>query len=240
MYLFSSFFAVLLFGIVLYAVRSKHLDYLFEFNVFVDRRKNSLLKFLLSPVVLVTLVLMLFPFVVSQSFITYFMPVFGLEHGLKESNIGQLLLLNGLFAILFGTALCEYAIKKIPLKVIVTASLILNMGAIMLFTVNMSIPVLVLTVGLLAIVNIFALTTMQTYYATLYQKTRLSSVKALSAYSAMENMSMAVGPVIFSYILAGKNLTTSLRIFAAALLGCLVLFLLVSGIAGNGKKSGRT
>jgi predicted MFS family arabinose efflux permease len=239
-YLFSSFFSVLLFAIVIYAVRSKHLDYLFKFHVFVDRRKNSLLKFLISPVVLASLFLMLFPFVVSQSFITYFMPIFGLEHGLKESNIGQLLLLNGLFAILFGAALCEYAIKKIPLKVIVTASLVLNMGAIMLFTFNMSIPILVLVVGLLAIVNIFALTTMQTYYATLYQKTRLSSVKALSAYSAMENMSMAVGPVIFSYILAGNSLITSLRIFAAALLGSLVVFLLVSGISGNKKKPGGT
>jgi predicted MFS family arabinose efflux permease len=81
---------------------------------------------------------------------------------------------------------------------------------------------------LLAIANIFAITNLQTYYATLYQKTRTSSVKALSAYSAVENFSMAIGPVVFSYILAGKNLATGLRFFTAALLGCLLLFLVIS------------
>jgi DHA1 family putative efflux transporter-like MFS transporter len=236
-YLFSSFFALLLFAIIFYAVRSKQFDYFFKFQIQTERRKNSLVKFLISPAIFSALLLMIFPFVVSQSFINYFMPIFGLEHGLKESNIGQLLLLNGLFAILFGTALCEYAIKKIPLKIIVTASLLLNLGSLLIFTIDMSIPMLVLAVGLLAVTNIFALTTMQTYYATLYQKTRLSSVKALSVYSAVENIAMAAGPVIFSYILAGKNLAATLRIFAAALLGCLVVFLLVSGISGKKKQS---
>jgi uncharacterized membrane protein YphA (DoxX/SURF4 family) len=74
-----------------------------------------------------------------------------------------------------------------------------------LFFLGKKTSILVFVIVLLAIANIFAITNPQTYYATLYQKTRTSSVKALSAYSAVENFSMAIGPVVFSYILAGKK-----------------------------------
>jgi predicted MFS family arabinose efflux permease len=191
-------------------------------------RKCALLKFLARPIVIATLLLLLLPFMISQNFVQYFMPLFGIANGLRESNIGQLIMLNGLFAILFGTSLCEYAAKRFSPKVIVAGSLLLNLAAIYLFTLFMTIHMLVFVIVLLAIANIFAITNMQTYYATLYQKTRTSSIKALSAYSAIENISMAIGPIAFSYILAGKNLVMGLRLFAAFLLGCLLLCFVVS------------
>ncbi|MDR0402705.1 MAG: MFS transporter [Treponema sp.] len=228
-YLFSSVSALLLFLVVFYFIRAKHLDSLFRsVSFFKDRRKWTLVKFLVQPIVIATLLLLLLPFMISQNFVQYFMPLFGIQNGLRESNIGQLIILNGLFAILFGTALCEYASKKLSPKIIVIGSLLLNLLAIYLFTWFMTIPVLIFSIVLLAIANIFALTNIQTYYATLYRNSRTSSVKALSAYSAVENLSMAIGPVVFSYILAGTDLVMGLRIFAAALLGCLLLFLLVS------------
>jgi predicted MFS family arabinose efflux permease len=227
-YLFSSASAALLFFIVLYFIRAKHLDGLFAIHFFKERRKWTLLKFLAKPIVIATMFLLLLPFMISQNFVQYFMPLFGIANGLRESNIGQLIMLNGLFAILFGTSLCEYAAKRFSPRVIVAGSLFLNLAAIYLFTLFMTIPMLVFVIVLLAIANIFAITNMQTYYATLYQKTRTSSVKALSAYSAMENISMAIGPIAFSYILAGKNLVMGLRLFVAFLLGCLLLFLIVS------------
>jgi DHA1 family multidrug resistance protein-like MFS transporter len=235
-YLFSSVSAAVFFFIVLYFIRAKHLDGLFKISFFKDRRKWALLKFLVHPIVIAALLLLLLPFMISQNFVQYFMPFFGINNGLRESNIGQLIMLNGLFAILFGTSLCEYAAKKFSPKTIVVGSLLLNLAAIYLFTLFMTIPVLVFMIVLLAIANIFASTNLQTYYATLYQKTRTSSVKALSAYSAVENISMAIGPVVFSYILAGKNHAMGLRLFAAALLGCLLLFLIVSLFAEKKRK----
>jgi predicted MFS family arabinose efflux permease len=157
------------------------------------------------------------------------MPVFGIENGLRESNIGQLILLSGLFAILFGTSLCEYAANKLSLKTIVIASLLLNAGGIYLFSLNISVSMLVVVVTILAIANIFALTNIQTYYATLYQDTGVSSMKALSVYSAVENISMAIGPVVFSYILAG-NIGSGIKIFALVLAAFMVAFLLVSAL----------
>ncbi|MDR2210712.1 MAG: MFS transporter [Spirochaetaceae bacterium] len=227
-YFVSSVFSILLVFIMIYSVKSNALHHLYAISYFKERRKHVLLKFIFRPIVLCTLLLLLLPFMVSQSFVNYFMPLFGFENGLKESNIGQILMLNGLLAILFGTALCKYAAKKFPIKAITIASLVLNLSAIFVFTLNMTIPMLIVSVLMLAIANIFASTNMQTYYATLYQGTRMSSVKALGIYSAVENLSMAIGPVVFSYILTGTSLTLGLRIVAAALLLCLIVFVFVS------------
>jgi predicted MFS family arabinose efflux permease len=143
-------------------------------------------------------------------------------------------LLNGLFAVLFGTALCGYVSKKFSLKTIMIVSLLLNIGAIYLFTINVSVIMLIIVVVVLAIANIFTLTNIQTYYATLYQNSRVSSMKALSVYSAVENMSMAIGPLVFSYILA-YNIVTGMRLLAGVLLICLILFIIISALTKDKK-----
>jgi predicted MFS family arabinose efflux permease len=227
-YLFSTILALVLLGITIFSLRSSALNYIYDVNIRRDRRKKTLIKFLSGPIVLAVLFFLVLPYVMSLSFTSYFMPIYGIENGLRESNIGQLILLNGLFAILFGTSLCEYVSSKVSMKVIIALSLALNAGAIYLFSLNMSVGMLVGVITILAVVNIFALTNIQTYYTTLYQKTRLSSSKALGVYSAVENLSMAIGPVVFSYILAGKSLAMGLRLSVAVLLGCLLLFLVIS------------
>jgi predicted MFS family arabinose efflux permease len=237
-YLFSSLLAVMLLGITVFSVRSNTVNYMYNANIRRDRRKGALIKFLINPVVLAALIFLLMPYVMSLSFTSYFMPIYGIENGLRESNIGQLILLNGLFAILFGTSLCDYVSRKVSIKVIIALSLALNAGAIYLFSLNMSVGMLVIVIIILAIVNIFALTNIQTYYATLYQSSRVSSSKALGVYSAVENMSMAVGPVVFSYI-AVNNISWGLKIFPAVLLISLFLFILIAGIFKDKKKSPR-
>ncbi|MDR2049733.1 MAG: MFS transporter [Treponema sp.] len=233
-FLFSSFTALILLMVFIFSVRSKILTHIYNITYVKNAEggRFSLIKFIFHPVVIASLVLLLLPYTVSLSFTSYFMPVFGIENGLRESNIGQLILLSGLFAILFGTSLCEYAATKLSLKTIVTASLLLNAAGIYLFSLNVSTAMLVVVVTILAIANIFALTNIQTYYATLYQDTPVSSMKALSVYSAVENISMAIGPVIFSYILAG-NIGASMKIFALALAVCLIVFLVVSALFGK-------
>jgi predicted MFS family arabinose efflux permease len=180
-----------------------------------------------KPAVLATLALLLIPYVASLSFTSYFMPIYGIENGLRESNIGQLILLNGLLAILFGASLCELVSRRIPAKLIIIFSLALNAGAMYLFSLNMSVSMLVIVIFILAVINIFSIPNIQTYYATLYQNAGISSSKALGVYSAVENASMAVGPIVFSYI-ASENIALRMRILAGVLLGSLFLFTLFS------------
>ncbi|MDR2418725.1 MAG: MFS transporter [Treponema sp.] len=238
-YLFSSFLALALIGIAVFSVRSKHLKHIYNIGIQRKKEGGSLASFMVKPAVSAALVFLIIPYVASLSFTSYFMPIYGIENGLRESNIGQLILLNGLFAILFGASLCEFIARKIAIKLIIVLSLALNAGAIYLFSLNMSVSILVVVIFILAIVNIFALTNIQTYYATLYQNAGISSSKALGVYSAVENASMAAGPVVFSYIVS-ENIALRMRILAGVLLGGLFLFTLFSGICGGKATSNRS
>ncbi|MDR1902736.1 MAG: MFS transporter [Treponema sp.] len=231
-YLFASIITAGTLVTMIISVRSAMISPMYEVPYLKDRRKAGVIKFIFTPAVFILLVLALLPFTISTAFTSYFMPMYGLENGLRESNIGQLMLLNGLFAILFGTSLCGYASKKFSIKTIVIGSLLLNAAALILFAFNISLVMLIAVIVLIAIVNIFASTNIQTHYAALFQKTRISSIKALSVYAAIENIGMAGGSVIFSYILAGE-IGYNMKLFALSLMGCLVLFIILSAILGK-------
>jgi uncharacterized membrane protein SpoIIM required for sporulation len=89
---------------------------------------------------------------------------------------------------------------------------------------------LVVSIVILAVASIFAPTTIQTYYASLYQNDTVSSIRAQSVYSSIENISLAIGPIVFSYILA-NDISVGMKIFAATMTGCVFLFAIVSGFS---------
>jgi predicted MFS family arabinose efflux permease len=231
-YLFSTMISIVLLFVIIFSIRSNALNHIYNVDIKVEKRKRTVIKFIMNPVVLAALFLLILPYVASLSFTSYFMPIYGIENGLRESNIGQLILLNGLFAILFGTSLCEYVSKKLPLTLVIALSLAVNAGAIYLFSLNMSLGMLVIVTVILAIVNIFALTNIQTYYASLYRNSRILPSRALGVYSAVENISMAVGPIVFSYIVA-ENIAWGMRLFTVILLAALFLFILISRLFGS-------
>ncbi|GHV25305.1 hypothetical protein AGMMS4952_02740 [Spirochaetia bacterium] len=233
---FASIMSLAFLLVIIFSVRSKLVNHIYDiqYEKEEDNERFALLKFVSNPVVFCTMVFLLLPYVVSMSFAEYFMPIFGTENGLSESNVGQLILLSGLLAILFGTSLCEFASKKIPLRVIIFFSLLIDAGAIFLFSINASVPMLVVAIVLIAVSNIFALTNIQTLFTTLYQGRRVSSIKAQSTYSAVENISMAIGPVVFSYILS-KDISVGMKLFAAAMVASLIIFFVVFTIFGKKK-----
>ncbi|MCL1812535.1 MAG: MFS transporter [Treponema sp.] len=229
---FASGIALLFLIIIVFSLRSRLLRHYYDVQYTKEEsaEKFAFVKFIFRPVVLCTLLLALMPIVVSMSFMEYFMPIFGTENGLGEANIGQLMLLNGLFAILFGASLCKFVSKKIPILITILFPLLLDAGALYLFSLNVSINMLIVTIILLAIVNIFASTNIQTYYTLLYQDGGIPSVKALGSYSVIENLSMAIGPIIFSYILA-NDISTGMTMLAATMLGCIIVFTVVSRLS---------
>lgn len=237
-YLFSTLVSIILLVIIAFSVRSNNLKQIYDVSIMVEKRKYTTIKFIWNPIVLAALFLLIMPYVTSLSFTGYFMPVYGIENGLRESNIGQLILLNGLFAILFGTSLCEYVSEKLPLMLIIILSLAVNAGAIYLFSLNISLEMLIIVTVILAIVNIFALTNIQTYYASLYRNTRILPSRALGIYSAVENLSLAAGPIVFSYIVA-ENIVLGMRMLAIVLAASLLIFVFISKVFNSRKPQGR-
>ena len=240
---FSSSIALLFMAFILFSLRSKLFEHFYNkgtVNVrlrmisldsqLVERNKSagfSLLKFLFKPVVICILLMAFVPYVITINFVEYFMPVFAIENGLGEANIGQLMLLSGLFAILFAANLCRLMAKKVPILITVLFPLLLNAAAMYLFSIYVSIGMLIVTIILIAVVNIFASTNIQTYFSLLYQQSGISSVKALGAYQIVENIAMAAGPIVFSYILV-NDISTGMKMLALVILGCAIIFAVVS------------
>ena len=243
LFVFSALIAFLFLIMIVYSLRSNIFSSLYESTGMVTRlrkvtmvkdlikNKNNenltLIKFIFKPVVLCILFLAFVPYVISMNFSEYFMPVFAIENGLGEANIGQLMLLSGLFAILFSASLCRLMAKKVPVLLSVILPLLLNAAALFLFSLNVSVIMLIITIILLAIVNIFAFANIQTYFTLLYQESRISSVKALGLFSIVENLSMGVGPIIFSYIIA-NNISGGMKILSWVIAGGVVLLIIVS------------
>ncbi|MDR2634092.1 MAG: MFS transporter [Treponema sp.] len=243
-YLCASLVAALLLAITVFSSRSKLLTHIYEAIPVKkeDPEKNRgtprrLLHFLLRPAVLGTLGLLALPYMASMSFVSYFMPLYGSGQGLQESNIGQLMLLNGLFTILCGTSLCAYVSHKIPVKGIVFGSLFLNAGAICLFSLRMTVPMLVLTIGILAVASIFAMTNIQTYYAALYKEDgSVSPATALSVYAVVENLGLGLGPLVFSFIASAPNISRGMQLFSLSAVLCLIGFMVLSRVPVKGIK----
>ncbi|MDR2602229.1 MAG: MFS transporter [Spirochaetaceae bacterium] len=230
-YVFATAAALLQIVLMAFSVGSKLVNHIYNIKYTRPRVLNKrfvMLKFFFRPAVLASLFLLLMPYLISLNFIYYFMPVFGMENGLTESNVGQLMLLNGLFAILFGTSLCKWASERTSSKNISIVVVLLNIAAIALFAFNPTVPTLIFTVFLFAIVNIFSQTNIQTHYTTLYNDMPdVPSMRALSVYSTVENVSAALGPMVFSYILS-TNMSKNLIVFAGFEGVCLVLFAVIS------------
>jgi predicted MFS family arabinose efflux permease len=242
LYLVSSLIAALLLAITIFSIRSNLVKHIYAVSAIKTEQQgkggnpSGLFRFLLRPVVLGTLGLLVLPQMASMNFVSYFTPVYGISQGLQESNIGQLMLLSGLFTILFGTSLCAYVSRKVPLKGIIFFSLFMHGGAIYLFSVTMSVLTLVVTIGIIAVANIFTMTNTQTYYATLYKDDiQVSPAKALSIYAMFESFGLAIGPLIFSYI-AANTITRGMRLFSLSLLVCLVFFMFISSVPTIKKK----
>ncbi|GMO41928.1 MAG: hypothetical protein Ta2F_17940 [Termitinemataceae bacterium] len=238
-YLLSTLTAIGMLALILYSVRSTLIQPIYEASIAVPRKggtkDRSVFKFICEPLVFASLIFLLLPYAASMSFTSYFMPVFALDNGLSESNIGQLMLLSGLFAILFGTSLCDYLQEKVPAKIVIAAALSLNIFSIFLFSLNVSVIMLITTILIMAVANIFALTYIQTYYAGLFRYAKVSSTKALSIYSAVENIAMAMGPTIFSFILT-FNIEFGMKLVSFVLGGCLVLYYVISAVFRKGTK----
>jgi predicted MFS family arabinose efflux permease len=241
-YVLATAAAVLQTAVIIYSVRSKLVSHIYNVNYTRTKEKTErfvLVKFFFRPVVLATLFLLQMPYLISMFFIYYFIPIFATDNGLTESNVGQLMLLNGLFAILFGTALCKWAADRFTPKFISLAVILLNVAAFYIFSFNPGIPMLIAATVLFAIVNIFSQTNIQTYYTSLYRDMpNIPPMKAMSIYSAVDNISAGLGPIVFSYILA-NSIGFYTKIFATAELGCLLVFIILSSVFA-GKTAKRT
>ncbi len=166
-----------------------------------EKAGMSTVRFLLSPRVFIFLIFMLMPYLICASFLSYFFPIYGEEHGLSTSFVAQAFLLAGVIAIYFGPTLTRVIPERIGARWSLVLSTGIYVGAFTLFAIRPSIAMCFVIIALLAVADSFGLSMQAVYFSSLPEVQRYGAGKAMGINSAVENIAQTLGPIIFAAML---------------------------------------
>lgn len=183
--------------------------------------KISLFKFITTPRVILFIVMIMMPYLVCASFLSYFFPVYGEDNSLTEIQISMAFLISGVISIYIGPILSELAILKIGTKrSIVLASSIYAL-AIAYFVLNPSITNCFIVIAMFSLADSFGLTAQDVYFSGIDEVLRYGSGKAMSTKSVFENIANVFGPIVF-----GAALLYGIQL-GMLLIGCVFVAMLL-------------
>ena len=159
---------------------------------------RELFTFLFRPGILRYFFLLLIPYLLCSSFLSYFFPLFGEEKSLTSTQISSAFLVSGVISIYLGPIITDIIIDKCGAKLSAVIASFIYVFSFLLFTLHQNIAVCFVIVGLLAIADSFGLTAQSVEYSSLDEVTEMGEGKAMGISSSFENTAYTLGPVIFS------------------------------------------
>lgn len=204
-----------------------------------SKNRMSIVKFLLTPEVQRYFLFMLVPYLVCASFLTYFFPIFGEEHGLTATHISMAFLMSGVISIYLGPALTEYICKRFGTgKSMIFASIIYAVS-LMLFAVKPSIVTCFVVIAVLSVADSFGLTAQSVYYTDIKETKILGEGRAMGINGVYENIAQMIGPIIFggALLLGYKK---GIMLIVSIVTGLLLLFIISSRANRSNSKSAVT
>jgi predicted MFS family arabinose efflux permease len=160
-------------------------------------KQSGLFKFLASRGVLITL-LYLLSYVTIDGFLNFFVPVFGAELGMPETEISLLFILHAVSVILIGPGI----VKKLKRNETETAgilglSMVMSVAALLITIYNPTILFVSISVLILGCSNSLGYTYGMLYFSELKAAKEQGADKTMPVYGAVANMGYAAGPFIF-------------------------------------------
>lgn len=154
-----------------------------------------------------------FPYVIINSFVYYYVPIYGDIQGFSESIVCLLLMLNSLCSVYLSVSVTKYMAGKFK-----TGSIYLSSGlafmALLLFGVRSTVPVLITVLLILGFAGSFGISVRQMYFTKLDGVQAFGEESAMGVYNLMDNVGGSVGPILFSAIMGGTGALPGLAAFA--------------------------
>ncbi|MCH5271969.1 MAG: MFS transporter [Lachnospiraceae bacterium] len=176
----------------------------------VQRKKVG--AFLSSRGVMPYILLIQFPYVIINSFVYYYVPIYGDAQGLNESIICLLLMLNSLCSVYLSVSVTKYMAGKFG-----KGSIYLSSGfafmALLLFGVRSTVPMLLAVLLLLGFAGSFGISVRQMYFTKLGGVAAYGEESAMGVYNLMDNVGGSAGPILFSAIMGGTKALPRLAAF---------------------------
>lgn len=182
-----------------------------------EKTEHALLKFLFSGNVLSFVVLIQIPYTVLNSFVFYYVPLFGAEHGLSENMVCLLLMLNSLCSVYLSVKMTEFFSRKFKGETIYVST-ILSLAALVFFSFHMSVPSLIFVLILLGISGSFGPPTKMVAFTELDEVKTFGEEKSMGMYNFTDNIGESAGPIAFGSLMYSANIFGSMCKFAGGIL----------------------
>ena len=176
------------------------------------RQKKNAAVFLASRGVLSYMLLIQFPYVMINSFVFYYVPIYGDRQGLSESTVCLFLMLNSLCSVYLSVAVTKYMNNKFKQGAIYLSGGI-ALTALLLFGLHSTVPMLLTVLLLLGFAESFGTSVRQTYFTGLGSVQEYGEESAMGVYNLMDNLGGSAGPILFGAIMGGANPLPGLSAF---------------------------
>lgn len=178
------------------------------------QQKKNTGAFLTSRGVIPYMLLIQFPYVLINSFVFYYVPIYGDAQGFSESTVCLLLMLNLLCSVYLSVGVTKYMNTKFKKGSIYLSSGLAFM-ALLLFGVRNTVPMLLVVLLILGFEGSFGTSVRQMYFTGLSGVREYGEESAMGVYNLMDNMGGSAGPVVFSAIMSSAGMVSALIAFVA-------------------------
>ncbi len=200
---------------------------------YTDDDKQKTRSFILNKTILSFFALIQNPYIIFNSFVFYYIPVFAESIGYNETVISVLLMLYSEVAVLLGSHMSNSTEKSFGDYAIYLA-IGLNVIAFAIFVAMPNLAGIIISLIIMGISASFGKPTHQSFFLKQKPTIEFGQDNAMGIYNFTENIGESLGPIVFSRLL-GVGFVTNMSFLAC--IGCLGLlhFIINRKDLNNGK-----
>ena len=191
------------------------------------RRKIELaplLRFIGNPVFIALNFLSSLPASIAVAgFLHYFTPVYLDQIGVRDSTIGQVLILYGICLIYFGPSIGRLIDRTENKKYYMLTGGLLGGLAFATFNTDFGIASVIVAVFLLGLSSSFVLSSQSTIVLELRQARELGEGTALGIFRSISRVGQVVGPILFGWVLLSGDLTDVINLLGYVYIGAMLI-----------------
>ena len=170
--------------------------------------------FLFNKPVMSFIVLIQNPYIVFNSFVFYFVPIFCGNMGYDETVVSILIMIYSEVAVLTSDILTKRATKLLG-NYGMYAAYATNIAALIVFAFTRNMLGVVLALLLMGTAAAYGKTLQQTWFLKQKQVQRYGDDRAMGVYNFSENIGESLGPIIFARLMAQRPLVSAVSQFCA-------------------------
>ena len=149
-----------------------------------------------------------------NSFVFYYVPIYGDARGFSETIVCLFLMLNSLCSVYLSVAVTGLVVRRLGEWSIYLSS-VLSFAGLLLFGWKSTVLVLVFVLLLLGLASSFGSSVRQLYFTKLPGVRDYGEESAMGVFSFMDSAGESAGPVLFGSMMAGPGILPGLAGFVA-------------------------